>query len=126
MDQIRNQSLIYTSISKVLTYVIYMFSVKVADSLVTNKKPYFKEGTVIVESILTINDVKLENAGLYTCKSVSRFDQSKSAKAGSIINVRGTKRECFLLQIVALYNYMMSVKTEVLFPTLFICITSFL
>ena len=71
-------------------YICYIFPLKkIEDSLVTNKKPYFKDGTVIVESILTIKDVELKNSGLFTCKSVSRFDQSKSAEASSIINVQG-------------------------------------
>lgn len=62
---------------------------KVADELITNKKPFFESGEVINESILKIDDVKLEDVGIYMCKSVSRFDSTKMASTTAIVNVRG-------------------------------------
>ena len=57
---------------------------------ITNKEPYFKDGAIIVESLLTIEDVSLTDVGLYSCESVSRFDKSKKAAATTQINVDGT------------------------------------
>lgn len=57
---------------------------------ITNKEPYFKDGTIIVESLLTIEDVSLADVGLYSCESVSRFDGSKKAVATAQLNVDGT------------------------------------
>ena len=62
---------------------------KVADELITDKKPFFENGEVVIESILTIDDVKLKDVGIYTCKSVSRFDSSKTANTTTIVNVKG-------------------------------------
>ena len=73
---------------------------KMPESLITNKKPYFVKGTIIIESILTIDDVKLLDVGIYICKSVSRFDSSKSANATAIIKVRGKRMIIFIQKII--------------------------
>lgn len=56
---------------------------------VSDIKPEFRDGTVVVESVLKIEDVKLADVGTYTCKSVSRFDASKTAQASVSVNVKG-------------------------------------
>lgn len=58
---------------------------------VSDIKPEFRDGTVVVESVLKIEDVKLADVGTYTCKSVSRFDASKTAQASVSVNVKGKK-----------------------------------
>lgn len=55
----------------------------------TQQKEDHQSGYLIVVSTLTIKDVKLEDAGTYTCISTSRFDKSKKSSASVKVKVKG-------------------------------------
>ncbi|XP_065669835.1 vascular endothelial growth factor receptor kdr-like isoform X2 [Hydra vulgaris] len=63
---------------------------KVADNNILKIKPYFRDGKIVTESVLVINDVNLNDKGTYTCLSSSRFDRTKTANTGAkvIVNAR--------------------------------------
>lgn len=63
--------------------------VKVSDEKVTDRPFYYVGGLVVAESILTIEDVTLQDSGIYKCVSVSRFDSAKKASADAQVNVKG-------------------------------------
>lgn len=70
--------------------------VKVNNEQVTDKPLYYVGGMVVAESILTIEDVTLQDSGIYKCTSVSRLDKSKKASVDARVNVKGILK-CFCI-----------------------------
>ena len=78
---------------------------QVPPSWVTQQKPDYENGNIIVVSTLTIEDMKLKDGGTYTCHSTSRFDSFKRSSTSVKVNVKGINFFFFFYTLIYLkYN----------------------